>query len=398
MIKRSQNGPHKTRYGNHRNAERLDMAPLVDDSAWAPLRHKLFRALWIAGLVANTALWMQNVGAAWLMTSLADSPFMVALVQTATTLPAFLFNLPGGVLADQIDRRRWLLFTQSLMLGSAGVLCILLVLDRIDAWLLLTLTFALGTGNALNLAAWSATVGDVVPQEEIPSALTLNSVSFNLARSLGPAIAGGIIGWTSVTTVFLLNGVCFALVVCILLGWRSPPRPTSSIPRERLLSGIRTGLRYIRYSPPARAVLMRTVTFVTTASALWALLPLVARDQAGFGPSGYGLLLGCLGAGAILGAFILPNLRKRIVLNSLVAGSSIIFAAIVLAAVNAPNILLLFLFFFIGGIAWMAGNSTASAVLQTNVPSWVRARGVSAYVLGFQGSMAIGGAYLGRYC
>ncbi len=364
-------------------------------SAWSPLQHSLFRSLWIAGLIANSALGMQGVGAAWMMTSLDASPLMVALVQTATALPAFLFNLPGGVLADQVDRRSWLLFTQGWMLLSAAVLSILLLYDLVGPWVLLSLTFALGIGNALNLSAWSATVADVVPREEVPSAIALNGVSYNLARVLGPAFAGGVIGWLGVTAVFMLNAICFAMVVVILFNWRGVPRVPSSLPPEGLLGGMRSGLRYARHSAAARIVLLRTVLFALCASSLWALLPLVARDQLKLEASGFGMLLGSLGCGAVLCAFLLPRLRARFALNTLVSVSSLAFAACIVATALIDDYLLVCLTLLLGGVAWMAGNATTGAVLQTSLPTWVRARVVSVYLLAFQGAMAIGGALWG---
>lgn len=364
-------------------------------SAWSPLRHKIFLWLWVAGLVGNGALWMQNVGAAWLMTSLAASPLMVALVQTATTLPAFLFNLPGGVMADRVDRRRWLLFTQCWMLVSAGLLSACMYFGLMGPWPLLILTFALGIGSALNLSAWSATAADLVPRPEVPAAIALNGVSYNLARVVGPAAAGAIIGWLGVNAVFTFNSICFAGVVAILYGWGGVQRVHQPLPPESLVSGMRTGLRYARHSSPVLAVVVRTVIFGGCASGLWALLPLVARDQLHLQASGYGLLLGSLGAGAIICAFILPALRRVISLNVLVTSSNLVFALAICAAalLHTPGWVCFAL--LLGGIAWMAGNATTAAVLQTNLPTWVRARVVSIYLLSFQGSMALGGALWG---
>src|SRR5690606_30038403 len=250
--------------------------------------------LWIAAVASNLGTWMQDVGAAWLMTSLSASPVMVALVRTAMALPMFLFALPAGALADIVDRRRLLLFTQSLMLLAAATLAALTFAGQTTPALLLGLTFALGLGNALNAPAWQSTIVELVPRSQIAPAVALNSASINLARSVGPALAGLIIAATSPAVTFALNAVSFAGVLYVLYRWPRK-RQEAVLPRARVLGAIRTGLRYVRHSPAVLATLTRSSAFTVFASILLALLPALARFELGRGPTGYGVLLGFFG-------------------------------------------------------------------------------------------------------
>ena len=298
-------------------------------SAWVPLRRALFRALWIAAVASNVGTWIQDVSATWLMTSLASSPLMVALVQTASTLPIFLLALPAGALADIVDRRRLLLVTQSWMLLAAAALGVLTIAGATTPWGLLVLTFILGLGAAMNAPAWQAIIPELVPHVELPAAVALNSVGFNLARAVGPALGGLVVGAIGSGAAFLLNAASFLCVVGVLYGWRRAPR-TSVLPAERVLGAIRAGVRYVRYAPALRAVFVRVAAVVVSASALWALLPVIARRELGLSSAGYGLLLGCFGAGAVAGATLLPAARR-----SLGVGRMIVTATVVLAVVLA---------------------------------------------------------------
>jgi len=270
-------------------------------SAWAPLAEPAFRALWIAALASNVGYWMQNVGAVWLMTRLSSSAVLVALVQTATSLPVMLVGLPAGALADVVDRRRLLLVTQTWMLASAAALALLTLAGLATPWLVLAFTFLLGLGNAVNAPAWQAVIPELVGPEQTSAAVALNSVQFNIGRALGPALGGLLVAVAGPEAVFALNALSFLGVIFVLWRWRRPEQDVIG-GGERVLGAIGSGLRYLRHAPPLRAVLYRTSLFILPASALWALLPLVATRELGLGATGYGVLLGGLGAGSIGGA------------------------------------------------------------------------------------------------
>src|SRR5215213_1818024 len=278
-------------------------------STWSPLRLPLFRALWLAAVASNVGTWMHNVGAEWLMTTLAPTPFLVALMQTAETAPTFLLALPAGALADIVDRRRLLIFSQAWMLCAAVALAASALAGLTSPTVLLLLTFALGLGAAMNAPAWQAIVPELVPREELASAVSLNGVAFNIARAVGPALGGLIVAAAGPWAVFLLNSFSFVGVILVLYRWRRESVESIS-PTERVVGAMRAGLRYARHAPELRNVLVRTGAFALCASALWALMPLVARRELGLGPFQYGLLLGCLGAGAIAGAFLLSWAKR----------------------------------------------------------------------------------------
>jgi MFS family permease len=319
-------------------------------AAWSPLRRPLFRALWVATVVSNIGTWMQNVGAAWLMTALTPSPVMVALVQAATSLPVFLVGLPAGALADVVDRRRLLLWTQGWMLAAAAALGALALAGVITPWVLLLLTFALGLGAALNAPAWQAIVPELVPHADLPAAVALNSVGFNIARAVGPALGGAIVALAGARAVFLLNAASFLGVIGVLYrGQRAAP--VSRWPAEHVVGAIRAGLRYVRYAPTLRAVLVRGGIFILCGSALWALLPLVARNELGLNATGYGLLLGALGVGAIAGALLLPRIRRHVADDSLVVGATVVFAAVTMTLAYVHDMALLCTAMIAGGAA-----------------------------------------------
>lgn len=363
-------------------------------SVWVPLRQKLFRALWIATVASNVGTWMQNVGAAWLMTSLSPSPTMVALVQAATSLPVVLVALPAGALADIIDRRALLLLTQGWMLAVASLLGILTLLGATTAWLLLILTFSLGLGAALNAPAWQAIVPELVNRSELRSAVTLNGVGYNIARAVGPALGGLIVAAAGSGAVFILNALSFLGVILVLYRWQRPVGE-SALPAEDVVGAMRAGLRYVRFAPGLRAVLIRTAAFILGGSALWALLPLVARQELNLDATGYGLLLGCLGTGAVIGAALLPRVQNKLSTEGFLAGATMLFALATAAPAYTSNFTLLCVAMLGGGIAWIAIMSTFNVGAQVTVPGWVRARALALYGLMFQGGTAFGSALWG---
>ncbi len=366
----------------------------VEGSAWSPLANTLFRWLWVAAVASNIGTWMQNVGAEWLMTSIAPSPMMVALMQTAEMTPLFLLALPAGALADVLDRRRLLLFTQGWMLLAATALAVLTLLGLTGAWTLLSLTFSLGLGAALNAPAWQAIVPELVPREELAAAVSLNSVAFNIARALGPALGGVVVALFGPWAVFLLNAFSFLGIMLVLYRWQREPSE-SVLPTERVVGAMRAGLRYVRHSPELRTVLLRTGIFVISASALWAMLPLIARKELGLSAVSYGVLLGGLGAGAVLAAFILPTLRRLVSINMLAACATVAFALVTLTLAYVRVMPLLVAAMVVGGVAWMSLMSSFNVSVQTVVPAWVRARALAIYLLVFFGGLACGSAIWG---
>ena len=363
-------------------------------SAWEPLREPLFRALWIAAVASNVGTWMEDVGEAWLMTSLSASTLMVALVETAGSLPIVLLAVPSGAFADIIDRRRLLIITQAWMLIVAATLGLLTIAGVTTPWLLLILAFALGLGAALNAPAWEAITPELVDRKDLPAAVTLGAVAFNVARAVGPALGGLLVAAFGSGPVFLLNAVSFLGVIFVLYRWRRPVAK-SNLPPEHVLGAMRAGVRYVRHTPALQAVLVRAAAFILCASALWALLPLVARRGLGLNAAGYGVLLGCLGLGGVTGATFLPKVRQKISTDSLVVGATLIFAAVTIVVGYVHIAALVGGSLFFGGIAWIALLSTFNVAAQTATAAWVRARVLGVYMLAFFGGFAAGSAMWG---
>ncbi len=363
-------------------------------SAWAPLGQPMFRNLWLASLLANFGSLVHGVGAAWLMTTLSPSPFMVALVQTATNLPVFLLALPAGALADVVDRRRLLLVTQSWMLLSAAALGGAVLAGAATPTVLLLLTFMLGVGGALNAPAWQAIVPELVPASQLGSAIALNSVGFNLARAIGPAVGGLIVAEIGVAATFMLNACSFVAVLVVLFRWRRAAA-RSVLPAERVIGAMRSGINYLRYAPLLRRALVRTAGFMVFASALWALLPLIARNELGLGVQGYGLLLGCLGVGAVAAAAGLPRLRARTTIDQRVVLGTLAYAAGSAVPALWPNLWAVAGGLVLAGGAWLVLMSGFNTAVQSISPDWVRGRALSVYLLIVFGSLAFGSALWG---
>ena len=359
-------------------------------SPLAPLREPLFRSLWIAAVVSYTGTWMQNVGAGWLMTQLNPSPFLVGMVLTAGTLPVLLVMLPAGAIADMMDRRRLLLFAQWWMVIASAALGLLTLTHHISPKGLLFFTFLLGLGTVMNDPAWQAITPEVVSRENHAAAVALNSAGFNVARAVGPALAGLIIAGSNSGTVFLLNALSFFGVIVFLYRWKRPQAPQVQAPH--LLDSILEGLRYVRQSSVVQSVLVRTGVFSLAATAIWALMPLLAQP---FGSTGFGVLVGCFGVGALAGAVILPRVRPRLSLDSLVAVAIVILGAVTVASGRVHQLGLLCLVMFVGGMAWIGILASLNYAAQTMAPPWVRARSLSMYLLVMQGGMAIGSAIWG---
>ena len=356
-------------------------------SALSPLREPLFRSLWIAAVISYIGKWMQMVGAAWLMTQLTTSPFMVGLVQAAMMLPVFLVILPAGALADIVDRRRFLLATQAWMVAAAALLGVLTLLGYVTPWTLVLFTFLLGLGAVVNDPAWQAITPEVASPQNHATAVALNSAAFNVARAVGPALGGFVIAATSSGVAFLMNAAGFFGVILFLYRWKRPNHENTE-PR-RLTESMLAGLRYVRSATLVHCVLIRTAAFSIAASSLLALLPIIARP---YGASGYGLLLGFFGVGALAGAGLLPRLRIRFPVDGLVTGAIIFFALATLAAGRIQHFGWLSLALFAAGVGWIAIVACLNVAAQTMTPSWMRARAISMYLLVLQGGMALGSA------
>jgi len=370
------------------------VAPVVQ-SAWSPLKNSLFRGLWIATIVSNVGTWMQDVGAGWLMTSLSSSPSLVALVEAADSLPVMLLALPAGAIADIVDRRRLLIATQVYLMVIAAALGILTWLNVMTPWMLLGFTFALGVGTAMVMPAWAAIVPELVPPEDLPSAVALNSIAINVSRTIGPAIAGVLVAAVGAWLVFILNALSYIGILAVLVRWRRERRK-SSLPAERFVSAIRVGLRFVTHTRALQIVLIRGSAFFVFASATWSLFPLIVRRELGMGPEIYGLLLTCIGIGAVGGALLLPRARARFSRDALVAGASALYAVAALMLGHVQNLPLLAVAMLATGVAWISILSALQVAAQMTLPAWVRARGLAAFVMVFMGGMALGSILWGQ--
>ncbi|WP_433605332.1 MFS transporter [Dactylosporangium sp. CA-139114] len=358
-------------------------------SVWAPLRVPTFRALWIALLVSNIGTWMQTVGAQWLLVSMPGADILVAMVQTATTLPVLLLALPAGVLADIFDRRHLLIAVQLGMTAVGVAMTVATALGAMTPALMLTLTFALGSGAALTAPAFGALIPELVPRRDLAHASALGAVSVNLARAVGPALAGLVIAWIGIAGVFALNALSVAVFAAVLIAWRPGPMTASEDP-ERFLAALRAGGRYVRHSPVTRRILLRAMLFVVPATALWALLPLVASRLLNVGAGGYGALMGALGVGAIIGAVLLPHLHRLLPTNVGLLVASAAYAGCLLLIALWHDMLAVTVALVPAGIAWVAVLSTINAQMQLFLPVWVRARGLSVYQIVIFGGQATG--------
>lgn len=359
-------------------------------SAWAPLGEPLFRSLWIASVISYTGTWMQNVGAGWLMTQMTTNPLMIGLVQAAAALPVFLVILPAGALADMVDRRRFLLLTQGWMVLASGALGIMTLTSCVGPWVLLLFTFLLGLGAVMNDPAWQAITPELVPAKQHASAVALNSAGFNVARAVGPALGGLIVAAVGCGTTFLLNAFSFLGVILFLYRWKRPM--AAPLNPQRVWSAIGDGFSYVRDSGLAKSVLLRTGTFSVAAVAMLALLPLIARP---YGASGYGILLGCFGLGALLGALALPRLREKLSVDGVVGAAIVIFAGVTFAAGRAESFAVLCAVMVVAGGAWIGILACLNVAAQTMCPTYVRARALSFYLLVLQGGMAVGATLWG---
>ena len=368
-------------------------APAAEDtppvSALSPFRFPVFRSIWFASVLSNLGGMIQTGGAAWMMTSIAKSADMVALVQTSVALPIVLLSLFAGAMADNLDRRKVMLGAQIFMLAVSAALTLCAWLGVITPWLLLMFTFLIGCGAAFNGPAWQASVGDMVPRAHLAGAVAINSMGFNIARSVGPAIGGAIVAAAGVAAAFAVNAASYIALIWVLGRWR-PVRPPQLLPRETLGLAIAAGLRYVSMSPQIRRVLIRGAVFGMGASSVMALLPLIARDVLVGGPLTYGLLLGAFGVGAVLGALSSARLRQRLSSEGLARVSCIAFAIAAATAGLSTYPLLTLPMMMMAGAAWVLALSTLNVSVQLSTPRWVVARALSLYQVTTFAGMAVG--------
>jgi MFS family permease len=373
----------------------VGLARLAGAPALAPLHGRTFRMLWLAWLAANLTMWMNDVAAAWLMTLLSPSPIMVALVQTASTLPVFLLGLPSGALADTVDRRRYFAGTQLWVSINALVLAALSLAGALSANLLLGLTFINGIGLAMRWPVFAAIVPEVVPREQLSSAIGLNGIAMNLSRVIGPVLAGVMLAAVNAAFVFVLNAVLAGVAFALILTWRRQPK-TNALPGERFVGAMRVGLNFARQSPRLKLVLLRVFLFFLQSTALLALLPLVAKDMHGGGPTTFTLMLASLGGGAIVAALYFPRWRARWSRNQFVLAGTLAHAALSVLIVYVPSLWLALPAMALVGMAWISVANSLTLSAQVALPDWVRARGMSIYQMALMGGAAAGSLVWGQ--
>ena len=363
-------------------------------SAWGPLKRPFYRMLWIANSCSMIGVWMHDVGAVWLMTSLAPTPFMVAIIQTASALPMALLALPAGALADIFDRKRLILTTLVWRIIVSGGLGFITVLGYTTPSVLLVATFALSFGMAMSAPAWQAIIPDLVPRDEVPEAVTLGAVALNVTRGVGPALGGVVVATIGSGGTFLLNAASLIWITFIMGSWKHTVTK-STLPEERLIGAIRTGIRYVGNSPEVKNVLIHTGAFSICASAMWALLPIVAKQYMELTSVGFGLLLGFFGVGCLLGVVILPRIRQSFMINHLVSMTVVLFSVVLFSMAYARDFLILACAILIAGASWLVLFSSLMASLQSMTPSWVLGRVMSVHALVFFGTQAVGSAFWG---
>jgi MFS family permease len=358
-------------------------------AALVPLRNGTFRHLWIASVIGWLGTWLQNTGAGWLMTSLAPKPLIVAMVQAATIMPVFLLAIPGGALADIVDRRVFLLGTQIWTILAASLLAILTLCHLMTAMWLLVLTFAIGIGSALTAPAWSAIVPELVPREDMVQAIALNGIGYNLTRAVGPAIAGFLILLGGSSLAFSMYAVSILAVISALFAWHRSRRFTG-LPREHFVSAMRAGMRFVRNTPAVRAAMIRTASYSIPASAPWALLPLYVRHDLDLGPGMYGVILGMMGIGGVTSGMLLPVVRARLSRGGTVVGCTLLSCAGMAVVAASRHWLPASLGMLLFGLGWTSAFATIQAAAQLVCPPWVRARALSIYQLAQNGALTLG--------
>jgi MFS family permease len=364
-------------------------ATVKPQSPWSPLKITTFRYLWLAVLVSNIGSWMHEAGAGWLMTTLTTSPVLVALMQTATSLPAFFILLPSGALSDILDRRKYLMAGNIGMCIAAVIIGVMTLSGLITAWSLLGLTLLLGIGMAMIMPTWQSIIPEVVPRTELQAAIGLNTLGMNVSRVIGSLLAGTIIAASGSGAVFICNALSFIFIISVLATWKRVP-PVTQLPPERFFDAVKTGLRFTWHSPALQAAIFRSIGFYFFASVMWALLPLIAKDLLQGGPLTYTFLFAAISIGAIGSALLLPKFRTYLNNDQLITVAALVFAvALSVTALVHINVVAMLALCFCGA-AWIIVMTSAQLAAQTALPNWVRARGIAIFQMFFMGSLAIG--------
>ncbi|MFG6458894.1 MFS transporter [Roseateles sp. BYS96W] len=367
----------------------MSSAPPASSGSFAPLRQPIFAVLWTATVLGNIGSFMRDVASAWMVTELSASPAAVALIQTAATLPIFLLAIPAGVLSDILDRRRFLMAIQILLACVSGGLLLLARTNTLTVESLVALTFVGGIGAALMGPTWQSIVPELVPKHDLKNAVALNSLGINVARALGPAAGGLLLASFGAAAAYGADVLSYVFVIAALLWWKRPPAVDAAL-SEQFFGAFRAGVRYARSSGELHVVLLRAAVFFLFASSVWALLPLVSRRMLGGTAGFYGVMLGAVGAGAILGALLLPRLRSRLGADGLVLLSSVLGAAVMAALSVAPPQPVAVALMLLLGTGWIIALTTLNGVAQAVLPNWVRGRGLAIYLMVFNGAMACG--------
>ena len=369
---------------------------MTQSTALSPFKHRTFAILWLASLVSTIGSWIHAVGAGWMMTSLSDSPFMVSLVQSITTLPIFLFALPAGALGDIYNRRQLLLITIVCMLLAAVTFAVMSWFEWVSAFSLLLFTFLLGVGAAFSAPAWQAVIPNMVPKSELPQAVALGGISINLSRAIGPAFAGVLITSYGIASPFVANVCCIVFIVLVLKWWQyQPTQQNETVPKERFFSAMKAGVNYASHSAPLKATMWHVLGFMFFANAYWGLLPIIAKDLLGGDAAYYGFLMALTGFGAVMGALFLPTLKKQFNANQLVAlgslGTCLVTGYFSLAGSKLMALMASFLF----GMSWILVLASVNVSAQQALPDWIKARGLALFMMVFYGSMSVGSAVWG---
>jgi MFS family permease len=362
-------------------------------SLWRPLRTPIFRQLLVADVVSDVGTFMQGVGAAWLMLSLGAGPMYVALTQTASTLPFFLLALPAGSIGDIVDRRKLILYTEAWMVCAALALAVVTLTGVVTPWILLALTFALSAGDAFETPTWRALLPELVPKDDLPAASALNGIEFNLARAVGPGLAGVLIATAGIGAAFLVNVASFVGVILVVARWKRPVHKRTA-PPETVGGATLAAIRYVRYAPAIRTLMLRSGVVMFFASASFALLPTVAHNVSN-SAIGYGILLGCFGAGAVGGALVMQPARARWSTEAIASVAVALLGATIVATGLVHVLEGLIIVMLVSGAAWILFISLVSALVQNLAPDWVRARVLAVFMLISQGGMAAGSAVWG---
>jgi MFS family permease len=367
----------------------------ADSGAFAPLKHRVFRVLWIATVVGNIGTWVRDVASGWAMTDLSPSPLMISLVQAFGSLPMFLLALPAGALSDLLDKRRLLIAVQAWLCASSLTLAFLAATGRLDAMGLLLLTISGGIGAALMAPAWQSIVPELVPRAELRSAVGLNSLGVNISRAIGPALGGLVLSVWGLAAAYGVDAASYVVTALALLWWRRAV-PASKGPPEQLLGAMRAGLRYAWSSPELQRVMLRGAGFFLFGSGVWALLPLIAKSLPHASAGLYGIMLAAIGVGAVAGALLLPRFRNRLSSDALLRFATLLIALALVAFAFVRNAPVAVLMCFLTGTGWIVALTTLGATVQAVLPDWVRGRGLALYLTVFYGALSLGSMLWGQ--